>query len=132
MRMLPFFKPKKGFMLAGGGVETSSGGGGGGGGGFSINFSTDEQEVGTWVDGSTVYMKTYHQTNGGYDCTISELTDANSFVIDAFASGIETQNYTWVSYDSWALSSTALTFKFADSRYTSERYATVLYIKKGE
>lgn len=30
MRMLPFFKPKKGFMIAGGGLETSSGGGGGG------------------------------------------------------------------------------------------------------
>lgn len=28
--MLPFFKPKKGFMLAGGGLEISSGGGGGG------------------------------------------------------------------------------------------------------
>ena len=29
MRMLPFFKPKKGFMIAGGGLDTGGSGGGG-------------------------------------------------------------------------------------------------------
>ena len=47
MRMLPFFKPKKGFMIAGGGLETT-GGGGGGGGGSTLNFSVNETKIGTF------------------------------------------------------------------------------------
>ena len=55
MRMLPFFKPKKGFMVAGGGLETSSGGGGGGGG-SSYNYSTTKYDTGKkWLNGNTVY-----------------------------------------------------------------------------
>lgn len=41
--------------------------GSGGSGGESpsgINYSTDEQEVGTWIDGSTVYQKTYTYSVG--------------------------------------------------------------------
>ena len=45
LRMLPFFKPKKGFMVAGGGLEASSGGGGGGSG---ITFSVEETKIGTF------------------------------------------------------------------------------------
>lgn len=33
-------------------------GGGSGGGGSSVNYSTTEQEVCTWLDGSPVYQKT--------------------------------------------------------------------------
>lgn len=36
----------------------SSSGGGGGGGSSSHNYSTNEQVIGTWIDGSTVYEKT--------------------------------------------------------------------------
>lgn len=58
MRMLPFFKPKKGFMVAGGGLETSSGGGGGGGGG-KIDYTTEEQNTGLkWINNKPVYQKT--------------------------------------------------------------------------
>lgn len=32
--------------------------GGGGGGSSAVNYSTEEQEVGTWIDGSTLYQKT--------------------------------------------------------------------------
>lgn len=56
--MLPFFKPKKGFMIAGGGLDTA--GGGGGGGGFPP-FSTDETDTGMkWIDGKSIYMKSYY------------------------------------------------------------------------
>lgn len=65
MRMLPFFKPKKGFMMAGGGFETSSGGGGGGGGSSIPDFSTDEIDTGVkWVDGKKIFRKTYVNTEG--------------------------------------------------------------------
>ena len=65
MRMLPFFKPKKGFMIAGGGLETSSGGGGGGGGGQSIHFSTSEFSTGwTWTDNKPIYGIVKHVTSG--------------------------------------------------------------------
>ena len=122
-------------MVAGGGLETSSGGGGGGGGGgSSINFSTDEQAVGTWVDGSTVYMRTYHQTNADYYFNISELSDANNFVLDVVAIGKETSYNNWFAYGGGWLLGSSLAIKEAGTTttYTSERYATVLYIKKGE
>lgn len=54
MRMLPFFKPKKGFMIAGGGLDTAGGGGGGGGG--SYNYATTKYDTGKkWIDGRSVY-----------------------------------------------------------------------------
>lgn len=56
MRMLPFFKPKKGFMVAGGGLETSAGGGGGGGGGAGLSFTDDETAVGTFGS-DTLYCR---------------------------------------------------------------------------
>lgn len=37
----------------------SSAGGGGGGGSSTHNYSTNEQVVGTWIDGSTVYERTF-------------------------------------------------------------------------
>ena len=134
--MLPFIKPKKGFQFAGSGLDAGSSGGGGGGGGSSFpDFSTTEVDTGIkWIDGSSVYMRTFHQTNADYYFNISELTDANNFVIDAFAMGKETSYNTWFSYDGgWALGS-QLSFKQTSGSptYTSERYATVLYIKKGE
>ena len=33
---------------------------GGGGGGSAVNYSTEEREVGTWIDGSPLYQKTIH------------------------------------------------------------------------
>lgn len=42
------------------GLKLGRGGSGSGGGSSSHNYSTTEQEVGTWIDGSTVYEKTYH------------------------------------------------------------------------
>lgn len=60
MRMLPFFKPKKGFMMAGGGLETSSGGGGGGGGGGAYAISTTETKTNFTYMGDDVYCKAYN------------------------------------------------------------------------
>lgn len=51
MRMLPFFKPKRGFVVAGGGLDT---GGGGGGTSGSHTYSTTPKKVGTWIDGRDV------------------------------------------------------------------------------
>ena len=46
--------------------EAAQSGGGGGGGG--INYSTNEQSTGlTWVDGKTVYQKTFVNTNLQHD-----------------------------------------------------------------
>lgn len=36
---------------------------GSGGGGSSIDYSTEEKEVGTWIDGSVLYSKTFTFTN---------------------------------------------------------------------
>jgi len=60
LRMLPFFKPKKGFMIAGGGLEASAGGGGGSGG---VNFSTSEFPTHCkWIDGKDIFGTTLNVT----------------------------------------------------------------------
>lgn len=48
---------------------------GGGGGGSQHHYSTEEQIVGTWVDGSTIYEKTYT----GNDVSSFEILTANSW-----------------------------------------------------
>lgn len=37
--------------------------GGGGGGGNGVNYSTDEQLIGTWIDGKPLYQKTWIKTD---------------------------------------------------------------------
>lgn len=79
MRMLPFFKPKKGFMIAGGGFETSTGGGGGGGGFSPPQFSTTETDTGyKWIDGKTIYSRVITDTfNSGGGAYYDGFTNAN-------------------------------------------------------
>lgn len=43
-------------------IENSGGGSSGGG---SVNYSTEEQVIGTWIDGSILYQKTYYCGNIG-------------------------------------------------------------------
>ena len=57
-------------------------GGGGGGGGSSVDYSTTEQEIGTWIDGKTLYRKSYVLTASNlnnspyeFDLLVSELDD---------------------------------------------------------
>ena len=61
---------------------------GSGGGGASHNYSTTEQVVGTWIDGSTLYERTIHWTgtcnaNGGNAVLDNTLfrDDVNHFAI---------------------------------------------------
>lgn len=63
MRMLPFFKPKKGFMIAGGGLDTVGGGGGGSMSGelellhtFDKNSTTVSGLYNTILDYSWIYV----------------------------------------------------------------------------
>lgn len=79
MRMLPFFKPKKGFMVAGGGLETTAGGGGGGGGG-GISIDTTPTQVGT-LGTTPIYSKRIILSEG-----VSVSTTSGAVV--------ETQGYT--------------------------------------
>ena len=64
------------------------------GGGSSIDYSTTEQDTGIkWVDGKSVYQKTYvfdPPTPGGYNSYI-DLVDVSSLSIDTliYMSGIE-------------------------------------------
>lgn len=50
----------------------------------AVHYSTDEQVVGTWVDGSTIYEKTYSTTftNGSTTCDIafSDILNLNSII----------------------------------------------------
>ena len=48
---------------------------GGGGGGSSHSYSTSEQAVGTWIDGSTVYERTVVSSPMPYTSDIQEIAD---------------------------------------------------------
>ena len=83
MRMLPFFKPKKGFMIAGGGLDTA-GGGGGGGGGSSVDYSTTKFDTRKkWIDGRTIYGIV---VSGNLPNTTSETTIATISTMDLVVS----------------------------------------------
>lgn len=60
--------------------------GGGGGGGSSHNYSTTEQIVGTWIDGSTLYEKTIPITQGSTEThvSLSDLDIDTFFAVSAF------------------------------------------------
>ena len=62
MRILPFMKRKNGIQFAGVGIDS----GGGGGSGWKLpDFSQNEQALGVkWVDGKTMYIKTFIGTKG--------------------------------------------------------------------
>ena len=90
---------------------TGSGGGGGGGGSASIDYSTTEQEIGTWIDGKPLYQKTI-------------------VVTDSFSS---TKNYTdndiasaemLIIYDGYYVSSTSEGTYYLPLNYTESSYNT--------
>jgi hypothetical protein len=59
--------------------------GGSGSGSSGHNYSTDEQVVGTWIDGSTIYEKTFYVDNIRYTtaCTyleIGSISNANNII----------------------------------------------------
>ena len=76
--MLPFFKPKKGFVFAGGGLETASGGGGGGGTANVPTFYEDETEIGT-LNNKPLYARTFTgvTTTSGVSIPIGNLSFFN-------------------------------------------------------
>ena len=55
-----------------------------GGGGGSMNYSTDEQVVGTWIDGKPIYQKTFTGT-----CTIPKANNTSTYLLDLTSLNIE-------------------------------------------
>lgn len=63
-------------------------GAGGGGGNSQINYSTEEQVVGTWIDGRPLYQKTYNM-----NCTADDFNeDLTNLDI---ATCVELKPYAW-------------------------------------
>lgn len=55
--------------------------GGGGGGSSSHNYSTNEQVIGTWIDGSTVYEKTLNVGTISVTTTVAHgITNLNRII----------------------------------------------------
>lgn len=64
-------------------VEYSSGGGGGSSSG--INYSTDEQEIGTWINGEKLYRKVIHYTTTLPNNTWTTIVSLTNCVIKKFS-----------------------------------------------
>lgn len=71
--------------IANGGTFYIGGGGGASSGSSSLNYSTEEQVVGTWVDGKPIYQKTFkydssYVTNWGGNSILPFLIDSGNIV----------------------------------------------------
>lgn len=72
------------------GVLSATGGGSGGGG---INYSTEEQVIGTWIDEKPLYKKTYIIEVGTIDHVRQDL-DANMNIINVYGIAKSTSDNT--------------------------------------
>lgn len=120
--------------------------GGGGGGSSSHNYSTNEQAIGTWIDGSTVYEKTVTFTtpsSSGYTQQSLGLASANISKIWIF-DGFAMKNGEFVTIGSYVSSpgseefvgfvykgSTNVTFDYrvGSAIYQATAYVVVRYTK---
>lgn len=115
------------------------------------HYSEDEQIVGTWIDGSTIYEKSYYSDNIGYSTanfykpliTIPDVNKviamegivANSARTNArnlgAMSGNNNDNYSWLFFDRTTAGGTANTMYFVsqDTWATGELFATIRYTK---
>ncbi len=108
----------------------------------ALHYSEDEQVIGTWIDGSTLYEKTYHQTSlsisANTELTIDDFTD--KFPVSCC--GVmhnSTDNRTY--YPNWTYTSGNIYYRKNDSGNlvlrsesdswgnTWEVFTTVRYIK---
>ena len=104
----------------------------GGGGGNSHTYSTTEQVVGTWIDGSTIYEKTIE-----CDITISNTNWNNTNIIlehDKVIScllndGSQCWNVTSGKYGSGATATIGLRLPIVDSAGTRIRQIVLQYTK---
>lgn len=123
--MLPFFKPKKGFMIAGGGLETAAGGGGGSG----INFSTNEVDTGDiWSDGKKIYCRVLEGESNSQTNTVDISTLGVSQILNVCGFCIDDNTTYGVDY--WSATSTTLTTRWPASVDTGSPYKVVIYYTK--
>lgn len=75
---------------------------GGGSGSTEHNYSTTEQAVGTWIDGSTIYEKTIHKSNSQSTFVdfedIETIPNTNEMLSIEFIAKRELQNNEYLYY----------------------------------
>lgn len=59
----------------------------GGGGGTLLQFSTEEIEVGTWIDGKTIYRRTWFSNDCNYTTMFQISTEINNNIIETLIQG---------------------------------------------
>lgn len=124
-------------------IDTAIKESGGGGGSAGDNYSTTEQEIGTWIDGKKLYQKTYALRVNGVDQypyagQAYTLPDTFDYVFMKHAEGIRTSDAgSYVDTMSWAgefllvPSRGGLVASQFSSRYNSI-YITLCYTKRSE
>ena len=94
------------------GTRYPTGSGGGSGGNSSVNYSTTEQVIGTWIDGKPLYQKTIEVTDSfssTKDYTDNDISSAEMIMIyDGYYVGSTSEgtyylplNYTESSYNTY-------------------------------
>lgn len=111
--------------------------GGGGGGGGEVHYSTTEQVIGAWIDGKTLYQKTFTIQNiqfnesGYYDMDLS--TENTSLILAIY----DASYYTWMynsaelrnSFERIAVETDHVLLVGPASRNINIAYVTLRYTK---
>lgn len=98
--------------------------------GFSNIYSTTERAIGTWVDGKTIYQKTWNIGDGINDAVnLTGLTTAAiDTIIDAVVFGTNIGTGSW-SIFTIELSVSAGQYQVYTTNTNNKIFATVLYTK---
>lgn len=108
---------------------------GGGGGGSSHSYSTSEQAVGTWIDGSTVYERTVVSSPMPYTSDtqeIADITDWNLGVVVSFAPIIQqgfgyASDYVYLATGTTASGANAPALVYIKHKYVGDDIHQVIY-----
>ena len=98
--------------------------------GFSNIYSTSERAIGTWVDGKTIYQKTWDIGEGtNDDVSLTGLTSAAiDTIIDCVTFGTNIINGSWSIFTP-ELSLASGQYKVFTTNTNNNIFATVLYTK---
>lgn len=109
---------------------------GGSGGGSSVEYSTEEKEVGTWIDGSKIYERTWNFSSplsisgGGWGDTSIAVADTNiNIIVDCEAVSSSGAKWSFISATTDLATTTYVRLLNVRSADVNVKYLTLRYTK---
>ena len=109
--------------------------------GKKVNFSTEEQEIGTWINGKPLYQKTIDcgtlpnatskDIATGFDMSKIRIVSESSMAVNMSTGAASPLTYVWADtkINYWLQPNGTLTLMATDNRTAMNAYITLQYIK---